>query len=79
MESQPQNPEFRINPEDFHPVCEVRAVNRISPKRRETTNLSSKNIRCWHIGSNLMPFAGRFCPKKKSRHLSKRSKIHSPD
>ena len=21
MESQPQNPEFRINPENFHPCC----------------------------------------------------------
>ena len=22
MESQPQNPEFRINPENFHPWCQ---------------------------------------------------------
>ena len=23
MESQPQNPEFRINPENFHPFCHL--------------------------------------------------------
>ena len=23
MESQPQNPEFRINPDNFHPCCNV--------------------------------------------------------
>ena len=26
MESQPQNPEFRINPENFHP-CTLQGVN----------------------------------------------------
>ena len=25
MESQPQNPEFRINPENFHP-CNLKAI-----------------------------------------------------
>ena len=29
MESQPQNPEFRINPENFHPCfCEVSSVKK---------------------------------------------------
>ena len=28
MESQPQNPEFRINPENFHPcVLRVKTIN----------------------------------------------------
>ena len=27
MESQPQNPEFRINPENFHPCIESRGRN----------------------------------------------------
>ena len=26
MESQPQNPEFRINPENFHCICTVNGL-----------------------------------------------------
>ena len=32
MESQPQNPEFRINPENFHPCIYVSGVKRSDDK-----------------------------------------------
>ena len=30
MESKPQNPEFRINPENFHPCCVSACVQSVS-------------------------------------------------
>ena len=33
MESQPQNPEFRINPENFHP-CDFVCVDALYPSKQ---------------------------------------------
>ena len=47
MESQPQNPEFRINPENFHPC-----INQKSPKtfvvENQCLNVMFKEV-CWYI------------------------------
>ena len=32
MEGQPQNPEFRTNPENFHPVMLLVLKRKVSPK-----------------------------------------------
>ena len=39
MESQPQNPEFRINHENFHPCYRVNAKILVTPKKKHTTKL----------------------------------------
>ena len=35
MESQPQNPEFRINPENFHPCTQLSYGARISQPKND--------------------------------------------
>ena len=42
MESQPKNPEFRNNPENFHP-CKYSAQERVSDSRRQH-NASSEAL-----------------------------------
>ena len=44
MESQPQNSEFRINPENFHPcICEIRLQSSFGPQHEKTCLLGFTN------------------------------------
>ena len=45
MESQPQNPEFMIKPENFHPcLSRVRATDRHCPQMRRNNKFGTKNM-----------------------------------
>ena len=43
MESQPQNPEFRINPENFHPWMSDLMLNACASLNRKTESIN-KNV-----------------------------------
>ena len=51
MESQPQNPEFRINPENFHPcittIFSEQTQQRIKMYRKEGNHLKRPVNRSW--------------------------------
>ena len=72
MESQPQNPEFRINPENFHPctledttgtslVTAQSSRNQIFKISDYTTSVFSRNMASWLIAINSFPATGDIC------------------
>ena len=48
MESQPQNPEFRINPENFHPCNENQhnIINNNQPTHEILVLITCRSIQC---------------------------------
>ena len=47
MENQPQNPEFRNNPENFHP-CILQKLRRLKREDRAIKELMATCIAFWH-------------------------------
>ena len=47
MESQPQNPEFRINPENFHPCCILSKSTNRQDSRQQNCDRREKAKICF--------------------------------
>ena len=57
MESQPQNPEFRINPENFHPCCfkfEIRCDSQLPVQLQRLHVVKTLKVWMYHVQLYLL-------------------------
>ena len=57
MESQPQNPEFRIYPENFHPCCfefEIRCDSQLPVQLQRLHVVQMLKVWMYHVQRNLL-------------------------